>query len=145
MTPEIRRAALRMAAKAAMLGAIGCSAPAPHGPATTPAPGNAAPAPTAFASCDAYLGGLATYDLDVKSRLATDDPLKKRSDVYGAFASVAERSAPRTHECCTAQLVAAGSQAKQRWACCSALDAVPAGAEPTACSPWGPPCPPAMG
>ena len=145
MTPEIRRAALRMAAKAAMLGAIGCSAPAPPGAAMPTPPGNTAPAPTAGASCEAYLGSLATYDLDVKAQLADDDPLKKRSDVYGAFARIADRSAPRTHACCTTQLVAAGSQAKQRWACCSALDAVPAGADPSACSPWGPPCPPAMG
>jgi hypothetical protein len=61
MTPEIRRAALRMAAKAALLTTLGCSGGAPA-PATPLAHQGDAPAsaPAPAPSCATYLAGLPT-------------------------------------------------------------------------------------
>lgn len=138
MTPEIRKAALRIAAKAALVVTVGCSGGGSSAKTTPPAnAGGNAEAPVV--ACDAYLGGLATVE---KDKLASDDPLKQRMDVYGkVFANVAERSAPRTTECCNEELAAHGSSSKLRWECCSALDP---NAQAMACTPWGPPCPPEM-
>lgn len=144
MTPEIRRAALRAAAKAALvvslgsLGSIGCSGGKSGGPSTSSTSNTGGSTePAAEVSCADYLAGLPVART---GELAADDPLKDRPDVYGAFASVADREAARTQTCCTEQLAADGSAAAQRWECCSALPA-PDG---MACTPWGPPCPPAM-
>jgi hypothetical protein len=138
MTPEIRRAALRIAAKTALVVTIGCSGSSSSTKAT---PSNAAPAGAPIA-CDAHLSGLATVE---KGELAANDPVRERPDVYGkVFADVEARGSARTKECCTEELVTSGSSAKHRWECCTALDGVPAGATPSACTPWGPPCPPEM-
>jgi hypothetical protein len=140
MTPEIRRAALRAAAKAALVVSItGCSGSPKAPPSNTS--GGSDSKPVAAASCADYLGSLATIG---HGELPDGDPLKGKTAVYGAFKDVAARSAPRTTECCTEELKAHGSSAKARFECCSALGDVPAGAEPSACTPWGPPCPPAM-
>ena len=142
MTPEIRRAALRMAAKTALVMSIGCSS----GTKTAPPPSNAdhsgssAPA-TSAQPCPEYLGSLATAQ---RGQLKPDDPLHGKFDVYAAFADVAVRSAPQTQTCCTEELVKHGSGAAARFECCSALGHVPEGAERSACTPWGPPCPPEM-
>lgn len=144
MTPEIRRAALRAAAKTALVVSLGCSGSS-KGPQPTPT--NVAPAPATEPAktepaCDEYLASLAT----VKSReqLAEGDPLRDKPEVYAAFSDVALRESPKTKECCTAALVRDGAGAKQRFECCSALGDVPDGATPSACTPWGPPCPPEM-
>ncbi len=136
MKPEIRRAALRAAAKAALVMTIGCS-----GGKGSPPPSSTTPDPVpvaAGASCADHLGGLATAKPEA---LAADDPLRSRGEVYGAFADVAARQSARTQECCAEALERDGSSAAQRWECCSAL---PATAQAMACTPWGPPCPPQM-
>ena len=140
MTPEIRRAALRIAAKTALVVTIGCSG---SGSSTTTSPSNVATGSAAQpVACDPHLSGLATVE---KDNLASSDPLRERMDVYGkVFADITARTSARTQECCTEELVTSGSSAKHRWECCSALGDVPAGAEPSACTPWGPPCPPEM-
>lgn len=138
MTPEIRKAALRIAAKTALVMTIGCSGGGSSTKATPPANTGGSGA-TAVVACDAYLGGLATVE---KDKLPAGDPLKERMDVYGnVFANVAERTAARTKECCTEELAAHSSSSKLRWECCSALDA---NSNAMACTPWGPPCPPEM-
>ena len=76
--------------------------------------------------------------------LPPGDPLHGKLDVYGAFADVGARTAPRTQACCTEELVKHGSGATARFECCSALGDLPAGARGSACTPWGPPCPPEM-
>jgi hypothetical protein len=140
MTPEIRRVALRAAAKAALVVSLaGCSggtrSPAPPPANTT---GRAADPITELA-CPAYLDGLATT---TREALAKDDPLKKQVGVYGAFADVAARGSAKTKDCCTQDLKANGSSSKHRWACCSALGKPHDNG--AACTPWGPPCPPEM-
>jgi hypothetical protein len=139
MRPEIRRAALRAAAKAALVMSIGCSSgpgsPAPSNTTTTQGPQPAA------TSCAAHLDALAVVKPE---ELAADDPLHARMDVYGAFADRAARDSARTQACCEETMIADGSNAAHRWQCCSALASLPAGAEPSACTPWGPPCPPEM-
>lgn len=141
MTPEIRKAALRIAAKTALVVTMGCSGGGSSAKATPPT-NTGGTASAVVVACDAHLGGLAKIQ---KDQLAADDPLKARMDVYGeVFANVGERTAPRTQECCTEELVKHGTGSKFRWECCSALADVPQGAEPSACTPWGPPCPPEM-
>jgi hypothetical protein len=138
MTPEIRKAALRIAAKTALVVTIGCSGGGSSTKATPPA-NTGGTAGAAVVACDAHLGALATIE---KDKLAADDPLKARMDVYGkVFANVGERTSPRTQECCTEHLDKGGSSSALRWECCSAL---PETASPSACTPWGPPCPPEM-
>lgn len=137
MTPEIRRAAIRAAAKAALITAIGCGGdPKPAAP-MTPSNVSAAPATKAAVDCATHLGGLAKVKQD---KLADDDPLKNDSTVYGqVFADRAARESADTKKCCNEELAANGAGSKLRWECCSAL-----GGTGMACTPWGPPCPPAM-
>src|SRR6202789_3333311 len=105
MTPEIRRAALRMAAKTAMVMTLGCrgtdgARPNPAAPHPAANPYVSAPLP-----CDQFLAGLAAGEYDA---LAQDDPLRRDRfsgvGVYRAFLDIAARHSPRTHECCTAAL-----------------------------------------
>ena len=133
MTPEIRRAALRAAAKVALVAAVGCGGKPPPPSNTTP------PVQTdTVATCKEYLAGLKVVQ---RGELPVGDPLREKPDVYGAFADRAARETPRTKDCCN-QEITANDQTHQ-WPCCSALDnIVPAGA--IGCSPWGPPCPPEM-
>jgi hypothetical protein len=95
----------------------------------------------AAASCVAHLDTLPKVK---PNDLAANDPLKAKRGVYGAFANVKDREAARTQSCCGEEMTAFGSSAKHRWECCSALPALPADAEQSACTPWGPPCPPEM-
>lgn len=153
MSPEVRRAALLIAAKATIFTAIGCSGglqPA-AGPAPTSDPPAAAdkgaPAPAADVAaaesktCAQHLDGLVM--VKNTSELPDNDPLRGDMTVYGAFADVAARSDPRTQECCREELKQDVAGAPHRWACCSALgDSDPEVA--MACTPWGPPCPPAL-
>ena len=141
MTPEIRKAALRIAAKTALVVVtVGCSGGGSSTKSTPPTNTGGASASGAVVACDAHLGALAL--VDSKDQLAAGDPLKERMDVYGkVFANAEERNAPRTQECCTQELATNGAGSKLRWECCSAL---PAQADPAACTPWGPPCPPEM-
>lgn len=137
MSPEIRRAALRAAAKAAFVVSIGCSSGAGK-PAPSNVAGKTGPEPAA-ASCAEYLAGLEVVQRD---QLADDDPLKEAPELYGAFADRAARESARTRECCT-EALAEGGSGEPRWACCSALGNA-SGGQPGACIPWGPPCPPSM-
>lgn len=142
MTPEIRRAAIRAAAKTALIaGLAGCASE----PRTAPAgPSNAAtgtPAtPAEAVDCTTLLGNLEAVPQD---RLPDGDPVKARTDVYGSvFADRTRREAPATQRCCSEELAQAGASSRFRWECCSALlDTQDVGG---ACTPWGPPCPPAM-
>ncbi len=146
MTPEIRRAALRMAAKTALVVTVGCGgqpvAP-PHDLAASPAE-----------SCSAYLGALATVE---RTEVKADDPIRARIEdglaIYILFADATQRTAPRTLACCSDVLTVGPSV--QRGACCSAVDdgahhstgsyfGGRTDAERAACAPWGPPCPPEM-
>jgi hypothetical protein len=65
MTPEIRRAAIRAAAKAALITAIGCSGDAKPSSSTTPSNVAAAPAkPESKVDCGTFLdgsGNIGTY------------------------------------------------------------------------------------
>ena len=151
MTPEIRRAALRIAAKAALVATVGC------GPADTIPIANTTPPIADAPSCPAYLGQLAQYtDREDYAKLAPDDPivarLGKGLETYAIFADPHQRAAPRTQACCSEAL---GTSSTFRGACCSARDdgaphdhgAYFGGVtdeEKMACSPWGPPCPPEM-
>lgn len=138
MTPEIRKAALRIAAKTALVVTIGCSGGSSSTKATPPT-NTGGSAAAAVVACDAHLAGLATIE---KDKLAADDPLKGRMDVYGkVFASVADRTSPRTQECCNEELTTNGTNSKLRWECCSAVEP---NTQAMACTPWGPPCPPEM-
>ena len=78
-------------------------------------------------------------------QLADDDPLHGRSDVFGeVFADVAARQSAHTQACCAEVLADPDAASKpHRWECCSALASVGT-QQPFACTPWGPPCPPAM-
>jgi len=138
VTPEIRKAALRAAAKAAVVGMLaGCggSEPKPAAPSNVARPEK----PAASIDCATWLADLKTVKQD---ELPAGDPLKEKSDVYGAvFADRAARESPETQKCCTEELTANSAGSKLRWECCSALVVDPAGA---ACTPWGPPCPPEM-
>ena len=135
MTPEIRRAALLVAAKATMIASLGCSGGRTPAPAAEPAP--AAPP----VSCAEHLGALATAKPD---QLPASDPLHGRANVYGAFTDVDARGSARTLECCDEELTRDGSGAAHRWECCSALPESKADALMIACTPWGPPCPPEL-
>ncbi|MBP6628806.1 MAG: hypothetical protein KBG28_15640 [Kofleriaceae bacterium] len=144
MKPETRRAALRAAAHTAFVVAAACGGadPAPASPrAAGPGPtGPSSPEPGAAAplACDPYLDGLATVPI---GELPADDPLRGRSDAYvEAFADLGARADARTQQCCLEEL-ADGAGRDHRWACCNALAAAD---QPGACTPWGPPCPPAM-
>ena len=138
MTPEIRRAALRMAAKTALILSLnGCGGGAATPPPVANATGDQPPAPAA--SCEQHLSSLAVVKRDA---LAPDDPLAKRNDVYGAFADIVARTSARTQQCCHEELDKQGARAAHRWACCSALG--PTDGTGIACTPWGPPCPPEM-
>jgi len=133
MTPEIRRAALRAAAKVALVTAVGC------GSSTAP-PSNVSTAPPQ--TCTQYLDTL--KQVQSREELPADDPLRTKLAVYGAFADRTARESARTHECCTEEMKG-NAQGKHQWACCSALDnQVPEGAVAYGCTPWGPPCPPVM-
>ena len=134
MTPEIRRAALRMAAKAALILSVGCGSSPPPAPVQ-----NTTPATPVEEACEPYLGKLAVVQ---REDLAADDPLRQRNDVYGAFADAVARQSARTQQCCHEELDAKHAQAPHRWACCSAV--APGTEHGTACTPWGPPCPPEM-
>lgn len=145
MRPEIRRAAIRAAAKTALIaGLAGCSGDPKASTTSTPsnvATGDTAK-PAAPVDCEAHLTGLKKMK---KEELPDGDPVKERMDVYGeVFANRAEREAPETQKCCTEDLVKNGSRGSHRWECCSALADLPKDASPSACTPWGPPCPPAM-
>ena len=145
MTPEIRRAALHIAAKTALVVSVGCGAP------QTP------PRPPTPQTCSAYLDQLpTTASPDLK--LAPDDPIRDRmSDglgIYAMFADATQRRAPRTQTCCSEELTS--GPGTHRGPCCSALDdgahhepgAYYGGitdTERAACAPWGPPCPPELG
>jgi hypothetical protein len=132
MKRETRNAALRAAAQVAFVVTAACTSSA-----TAPsAPSAPRPADTAQ-TCKAYLDGLATTRKP--SELPEGDPLRGRADVYGAFTDRAARDSKRTRDCCALSFM------DHRWECCSALDnKTPAGVEPQACTPWGPPAPPAM-
>ena len=146
MSPEVRKAALRAAAKVAIVFSLGgCGAPAASTPTPAPPPdrgGGATQAPPpASVPCGTYLDGLALAANS--AALPENDPLHGRPDVYGQpFADQTARSAPRTQECCTAELTADGANAAHRWSCCSAVPETHAVV--MACTPWGPPCPPEM-
>lgn len=143
MSPEVRRAALRTAAKATFIVSVGCSnvppPAAPAEPATAPVTAPVTVTTTAPATCGEYLDGLARVD---HNGLAASDPLRERADVYGAFVDVTARSSERTQQCCLEELQRDSSGAAHRWACCSAL--APQSNIGSACSPWGPPCPPEL-
>ncbi len=156
MSPEIRRAALLIAAKTTILTTIGCSnglspAPGPAPTSDTPTAGSpaaaapttpaATPAATAQKPCAEHLDGLATIDT---SKLPNNDPLHGDTTVFGAFADVAARNDPRTQECCREELTRDNSAAAHRWACCSALPEKDREGQAMACTPWGPPCPPPL-
>jgi hypothetical protein len=138
MTPEIRKAAVRAAAKAALVTMlVGCG-----GSDTKPVAGpsnTASGAPMAASvDCATHLGALAAVP---QGELAAGDPAKDRNDVYGkVFSDRAARESAETQKCCTEELTKSGAGSKLRWECCSALPADPSGA----CTPWGPPCPPEM-
>ncbi|CAN5801391.1 hypothetical protein BH11MYX2_BH11MYX2_08110 [soil metagenome] len=145
MTPEVRRAALRMAAKVALVATTtGCwTEPTHPGPAQPTARQDThASADT----CETYLdklGSVARAPMSTSTGpMEADDPLYNRNDVYGAFADVAARSAPRTQSCCSDE-IAQGGSGKHRWECCSAVPAS-TGVNRIACTPWGPPSPPEM-
>ncbi|HEY4182228.1 MAG TPA: hypothetical protein VGM90_35535 [Kofleriaceae bacterium] len=140
MKLETRRAALRMAAKVALVATTAsCSGAPPRvEPSVQPTATEAAAKDTPE-TCTAYLDTLAMTDLG--QPLPESDPLHGRNNVYGAFVDVAARSAPRTQDCCSGELDSDRGQSKHRWACCSAL---PAERQTIACSPWGPPVPPEM-
>ena len=136
MTPQTRRAALRMAAKAAMVLTVGCSG----GQHATPPPSNTAtPTGSAPVACKPYLAGLAQSHV---ADLPADDPLHGKPDIYGAFTDIAARQSAQTQQCCADELNA-GVESAYRWACCSALGHAPPN-HLAACTPWGPPCPPEM-
>lgn len=136
MTPEIRRAAIRAAAKAALITAIGCSGD-PKPTTTMPSNVSTSPAVPEVKECGALLGGLEKVAQD---KLADDDPLKKSNFVYGqVFADRKARESAEVQKCCTEELDKNNASSKLRWECCAAVDGKGA-----ACTPWGPPCPPAM-
>lgn len=139
MKPETRKAALRAAARTALVVSLG-AASACGGATPTAAVGNrdvgAAAAPL---TCDAYLDGLATTPV---ADLAKDDPLHGQPGVYvEAFADRTARASERTQQCCAEALAPPAGGGEHRWPCCNAL---PSDAQPMACTPWGPPCPPTM-
>lgn len=146
MTPEIRRKALRMAAKTAFVMSIGTSAGiaggCSGGATSGPAPSNVAVQPVEQ-PCPQYLDALEAVDM---GDLPATDPLHGQLGYYGAFKDVAMRAAPHTQQCCKDELTTAGSSAKHRWACCSAIakGEMPAEVRGSACTPWGPPVPPEM-
>ncbi len=141
MTPEVRRTALRAAAKAALVVSIGCgggskTAPPSNIGGTGPTP----PAPVA-GSCDEHLASLARGK---PAALAPDDPVKARPDLYGeVFTDRAAREDARTQSCCAESLGDGAAESKYRWECCSAI-ADSMDKHHLACTPWGPPCPPEM-
>lgn len=139
MKPETRKAALRAAARTALVVSLG-AASACGGAKPTASVGNreVGEAVTPL-TCDAYLDGLATAPI---ADLPADDPLRGRHDVYvEAFADREARASERTQQCCAEALAPPAGGGDHRWACCNAL---PSDAQPTACTPWGPPCPPTM-
>lgn len=139
MRSETRRAALRAAAKVAIVVSLGCGPPRAEPVVTRPPETTAEPASTP--TCAEHLAGLEVVSTD---GLPEGDPLREEPNAYEAFVDVGARTDARTLECCTEGLVASGSGAPHRFACCSALGDVPEGADPTACTPWGPPCPPEL-
>lgn len=157
MSPDVRRAALLAAAKATFIVSLGCARNeppgAPTGPtistastpmAPEPAPPPPAPAPepapaTPEIPCEQHLASLATAQID---ELPANDPLRARHDVYGAFRDISARTDDRTVACCVAVL-RDHNGSDRRWPCCSS--ALPSTLElEMACTPWGPPCPPAL-
>ena len=118
------------------------STTAESGVATSAAESSGSEAATESGSaddCAAYLDSLAT--IRGSGGLAAEDPLRARTDVYGAFRDRAAREAPRTQACCRQEIEARGADAPHRFECCSALQDETLSA---ACTPWGPPCPPEM-
>jgi hypothetical protein len=143
MTPEIRRAALRAAAKAALVVSVGCSGGAKTAPPPENTTGSTGSAVAAAApmSCADHLASLAK---GAPESLPEGDPLRGKPGVYGeVYTDRAARESARTQECCTEEINNHGSQAQARWECCSALTAQ-TDKSTAACTPWGPPCPPAM-
>jgi hypothetical protein len=135
MSPETRRAAL-LAAASTLVTTLACSSPpTPNDPATP-----ATDPPLSERACAKHLASLAMAHPD---ELPDGDPLKTNDgSIYGAFTDVAARSDPKTQRCCEASLTRGGPHSDHRWACCSALPGLPA--VRMACTPWGPPCPPAL-
>jgi hypothetical protein len=230
MTPEIRRAALRAAAKTALVAALGCGGdpkPPPQNvapPTETPAPAakvdqskiddalavaqrtlgeaermlddakkrlseltakvDAAVAQIAAAKTDsdrkaaeAVMAGLKKDKAELEARIADSktardtaakmmaalpcvkhlatlptvladqlpagDPLRGKV-MIAAFTRPADRAAPKTQQCCVETLVAYDAAAPFQSECCSAMTKPWPDAVRTACTPWGPPCPPEM-
>ncbi|MDC0672499.1 hypothetical protein [Nannocystis radixulma] len=142
MSPEVRRAALLAAAKTTLVTAIGCSSAQPSAsPTATNQP--SAPAPASSPDeCARHLDRLATVP---REQLAADDPLRERMDVYGeVFADREARASEPTQACCRQELAREGANTPHRWSCCSALPQHENRELSLACTPWGPPCPPAL-
>lgn len=151
MSPEVRRAALLAAAKTTFIVSLGCSSNLqPSSPAAPPPASTAssatpdAPVAAPVLPCAQHLDGLATANPE---QLPASDPLHDRLGVYGAFTDIAARNSERTRECCTEELTRDHGGAAHRWACCSALsdaDGNTPSIQGSACTPWGPPCPPEL-
>jgi hypothetical protein len=148
MTPPdketIRRAAVRMAAKTAALAlTVGCSGGGKSVPSNTdPGPGTGPAQNNAQTACTTHLGGLATAK---PNELPDGDPYKGKPGIYGAFKDPAARALQQTISCCNDDLKAHGASSKHRWECCAVLESTPpADGDTSACTPWGPPCPPEM-
>ena len=139
MREDVRRAALEAAAKltVTVLALGGCTeSPPPQtaasaSPSTTASNATAAPAsattPPPEVDCEA----------EVKAAFPKS----------GAYPGAERSVSPVVSRCCEKLLLAKGSQWENRWDCCANL---PKGSKSdnvnvrVACTPWGPPVPPAM-
>ncbi len=142
MSPEVRRAALLAAAKTTFIVSLGCSSNVQPGASR---PESVTPPAAPEVSCAEHLGGLAQTKMG--EALPASDPLHDKPGVYGAFTDIAARTSERTQQCCSEALTDGNGESAYRWACCSAL-IDQNGQRPDdrfmACTPWGPPCPPAL-
>lgn len=62
----------------------------------------------------------------------------------GGYPGKAVKTTAEVRQCCSDILVESGGMSAHRWDCCANHEAKDDQKIGTACTPWGPPCPPAM-
>ena len=80
-------------------------------------------------------------------KFTCDDLVKAAFPTVGNYPGEAVASiSPAVKQCCTDLLVAKGAEIQNRWDCCANRNSAGANEQNVniACTPWGPPVPPAM-
>ena len=159
MRSDVHTAALRAAAKVAFSVAFlgGCSAAAPDGAGEEPVTGNGDGVEPGTTESDlnakkprkpkavAPAGTICHGDASTAPKPSCEAVVNAAFPTEGDYPGVKQSVSADVQTCCGELLAKSqGALAKHRWDCCANLPANPSQNIAIACTPWGPPVPPAM-